>query len=88
MGSLRKTGRATIALTFALIATGGLTAPAVAQEVENVRNGDFSAGANEWFTTSNLSSSVVDGRLCVEVPGGTTRGTRSSGRTTSRCRTV
>ena len=38
---------------------------------ENVRNGDFAAGTDQWFTTGNLTPTIVDGRLCVDVPGGT-----------------
>ena len=60
-----------VALALALIATGSLTAPVSAQIGENVRNGDFSAGTDQWFTTGNLTPTIVDGRLCVDVPGGT-----------------
>ena len=60
-----------VALTLALFAAGSLTAPVSAQIGENVRNGDFSAGTDQWFTTGNLTPTIVDGRLCVDVPGGT-----------------
>ena len=70
---LRKFVPATsLTLAIALIAAGGLTAPAASAQIgENVRNGDFSAGTDQWFTTGNLTPTIVDGRLCVDVPGGT-----------------
>ncbi|HEX4980779.1 MAG TPA: glycoside hydrolase family 9 protein, partial [Ilumatobacteraceae bacterium] len=68
----RKAAPATgLVLVFTLIAAGSLSAPARAQIGENVRNGDFSAGTDQWFTTGNLTPTIVDGRLCVDVPGGT-----------------
>ena len=60
-----------LVLAITLIAAGSFTAPAIAQIGENVRNGDFSAGTDQWFTTGNLTPTIVDGRLCVDVPGGT-----------------
>ena len=60
-----------LVLAITLIAAGSFTAPASAQIGENVRNGDFSAGTDQWFTTGNLTPTIVDGRLCVDVPGGT-----------------
>ncbi|HWM21363.1 MAG TPA: glycoside hydrolase family 9 protein [Ilumatobacteraceae bacterium] len=60
-----------LALSIALVAAGSLTAPAIAADGENVRNGDFSNGTDQWFTTGNLAPTIVDGRLCVDVPGGT-----------------
>ena len=68
----RKAGRtAWLALTLVLIVAGSVIAPAIADDGENVRNGDFSAGTDQWWSTGNVTMSVVDGRLCANVPGGT-----------------
>jgi endoglucanase len=47
------------------------TAPAGAEEVEQVRNGTFDTGTEPWWTTSNVTAGLSDGRLCADVPGGT-----------------
>ena len=60
-----------LTLAIALFAAGSLTAPAIAADGENVVNGDFSNGTDPWFTAGNLTPTIVDGRLCVDVPGGT-----------------
>lgn len=60
-----------LALALILIVAGSVIAPAIADGSENVRNGDFSNGADQWFTTGNLTPTITDGRLCVNVPGGT-----------------
>jgi endoglucanase len=39
---------------------------------EQLINGDFSAGKDPWWATGNVPADVVDGKLCAEVPGGTT----------------
>ena len=55
-----------------LAATAG-AAPALAEGQELIENGDFSSGSTApWWWTENIPSSVVDGRLCADVPGGTT----------------
>jgi endoglucanase len=41
------------------------------QDVNLVVNGDFSAGTAPWWWTGNLAPAVVDGRFCMDVPGGT-----------------
>jgi endoglucanase len=62
-------GAIVLALAFILAAA----APASAQEVnELIRNGAFDDGTTGWWATGNLSMEIVDGRLCVDVPGGTT----------------
>ena len=43
-----------------------------AQAAELAVNGDFSAGQDLWWATGNLSPRMVDGKLCADVPGGTT----------------
>jgi endoglucanase len=40
--------------------------------VELVRNGTFDDGLNGgWWSTGNVTMSVVNGRLCANIPGGT-----------------
>ena len=42
------------------------------EEVELVVNGTFDDGLNGgWWSTGNVTMSVVDGRLCAQIPGGT-----------------
>lgn len=43
-----------------------------ADPVEQIRNGTFDNGTNEWWSTGNSPMSVVDGEMCVSVPGNTT----------------
>lgn len=43
-----------------------------ASAAELAVNGDFSGGQDPWWATGNLSPRMVDGRLCADVPGGTT----------------
>ncbi len=43
-------------------------APFAAQQVVN---GDFAAGKDPWWNTGNAPAEVVDGRLCAQVPAGT-----------------
>ncbi len=39
---------------------------------EEIINGDFASGATApWWSTANNPASVVDGRLCADVPAGT-----------------
>ncbi|MET8449561.1 glycoside hydrolase family 9 protein [Streptomyces sp. NPDC005209] len=47
-------------------------APAGADEVEQIKNGTFDTGTAPWWTTSNVTAGPSDGRLCADVPGGTT----------------
>ncbi|MGL5008327.1 MAG: cellulase N-terminal Ig-like domain-containing protein, partial [Paracoccaceae bacterium] len=44
--------------------------PAVAED--QLQNGTFDAGLENWWTTPNLTAAVADGQLCADVPGGTT----------------
>ncbi|MEV6961138.1 glycoside hydrolase family 9 protein [Streptomyces sp. NPDC051207] len=71
---MNKRRTALLSLT-ALLATA-LTAlpagPAGADEVEQVKNGTFDTTTAPWWTTSNLTAGLSDGRLCADVPGGTT----------------
>jgi endoglucanase len=57
----------------AILALNFLTAvPASAEPVQHIPNGTFTAGTTGWWSTDNAPVSVVDGRLCAQVPGGTT----------------
>ncbi|MGK5500137.1 glycoside hydrolase family 9 protein [Streptomyces sp. URMC 125] len=63
------------ALAAAGLLAGALSAPVFAAESadgpELIANGDFSAGTTGWWWTENSPGSVVDGRLCADVPAGT-----------------
>ncbi|MFB8774798.1 glycoside hydrolase family 9 protein [Streptomyces broussonetiae] len=65
----------TALLSLTALLAAGLTAlpaaPAGADEVEQVRNGTFDTTLDPWWTTSNLTAGLSDGRLCADVPGGT-----------------
>ncbi|ARI55328.1 glycosyl hydrolase family 5 [Streptomyces sp. S8] len=55
---------------------GSLVAPADAvqpldEAPELIVNGDFSAGTAPWWSTANSPVTVLDGRLCADVPAGT-----------------
>jgi endoglucanase len=39
---------------------------------DQVANGTFDAGLENWWTTPNLTATITDGQLCADVPGGTT----------------
>lgn len=57
----------------ALTLTGLATGPAsgAVNPIENVKNGDFSAGKAPWWSTGNTPAEVVAGELCAQVPAGT-----------------
>ncbi|MEU4723546.1 glycoside hydrolase family 9 protein [Nonomuraea dietziae] len=38
---------------------------------EQIVNGTFETGTAPWWSTSNTSLAVSDGRLCADIPGGT-----------------
>jgi endoglucanase len=68
--------RKTALLALSAVMAGGLVslpaAPAGADEVEQVKNGTFDSGTESWWTSSNVTAGVSDGKLCADVPGGTT----------------
>src|SRR3954471_17473857 len=41
-------------------------------QYERILNGTFDSGdKSPWWTSGNTPSTVTDGRLCAEIPGGT-----------------
>ncbi|MFE9675519.1 glycoside hydrolase family 9 protein [Streptomyces sp. NPDC006259] len=66
--------RRTTLLSLAALLGAALTALPVpqagAEEVEQIRNGTFDAGADAWWA-SNATAAPSEGRLCADVPGGT-----------------
>ncbi|MEU8178159.1 glycoside hydrolase family 9 protein [Microbispora hainanensis] len=62
-------------LAVAALATACLTGapPATAEEgPEQIPNGTFDTTADPWWHTANLDFELADGRLCSDVPAGTT----------------
>ncbi|AEV83785.1 glycosyl hydrolase family 5 [Actinoplanes sp. SE50] len=60
-----------IAAAAALLLVGA-SAPARADEVEQVVNGGFDGTSDPFWSTAGMPISLTDGRACVDVPGGTT----------------
>jgi endoglucanase len=54
-----------------LASTVLVAVPAAAEPVQHIPNGSFGSGTTGWWSTENAPMSVVDGRLCAEIPGGT-----------------
>ena len=57
-------------MTAALVV--GLAPPAHADGYERVLNGSFAAGKSPWWSSGSTPSRVDAGRLCADVPAGTT----------------
>ena len=56
----------------ALVAPAGAASNADDDPPEQIVNGDFSNGSTApWWWTENNPASVVDGRLCADIPGDT-----------------
>ncbi|MFF7389077.1 glycoside hydrolase family 9 protein [Streptomyces scabiei] len=68
--------RRTTLLALTSLLAAALTAlpggSAQADEVEQVKNGTFDTTTAPWWTTGNVTAGLTDGRLCAEIPGGTT----------------
>jgi len=64
----------TVMLVVALLLALAPPTAVLAQEEppELITNGGFDDGTTGWWATGNLTMEIVDGRLCTEVPGGTT----------------
>ena len=50
----------------------GAAAPALAGEVEQVRNGGFDGTTDPFWSTAGMPMTLTGGQACVDVPGGTT----------------
>ncbi|GIE40532.1 endoglucanase [Actinoplanes lobatus] len=58
--------------TVTALVIAGAAAPAWAEEVEQVVNGGFDNGTDPFWANGGMTIELVDGRACVNVPGGTT----------------
>ncbi|WP_329109085.1 glycoside hydrolase family 9 protein [Micromonospora sp. NBC_01699] len=58
------------ATALAVTGTGLTPGAAHAAPTEHIANGTFDSGTAPWWATDNLTPTVDDGRLCVQVPGG------------------
>ncbi|CAM5613911.1 Endoglucanase OS=Streptomyces tendae OX=1932 GN=GUR47_04615 PE=3 SV=1 [Streptomyces tendae] len=67
----RRTALVSLTALLAAAVTALPAAPAGAEETEQVRNGTFDNGTDSWWTSSNVTAAVTDGRLCADAPGGT-----------------
>jgi endo-1,3-1,4-beta-glycanase ExoK len=73
MGTPRRTKHiiataTTVSLSVAALAFAGT--PAAGAQDNLIENGDFSAGLDSWETLGDIEPEVIDGQLCVDVPGG------------------
>jgi endoglucanase len=57
--------------TITVLLVAGASAPAHAEEVEQVVNGGFDNGTDPFWTNAGMTIGLTDGRACVDVPGGT-----------------
>jgi endoglucanase len=78
IGSSRRWATLVATAAAALLPATGLAAPAAYADEpagpEQIVNGTFDNGSSApWWATANTSLEVVDGRLCADVPGGTTQ---------------
>ncbi|GAA1173468.1 endoglucanase [Kitasatospora gansuensis] len=68
--------RSTTLLSLAALLAAGLTAlpavPAAAAESEQLKNGTFDSTTDPWWVSANVTAGLSGGRLCANVPGGTT----------------
>jgi endoglucanase len=56
----------------ALLGAALTTVPAQADEVEQIKNGTFDTTTDPWWASSNVTAGLSEGKLCADVPGGTT----------------
>lgn len=59
-------------IVVALAVSGFTGGSAQADAVEQIVNGTFDDGHAPWWSTPNLTLDSSDGKLCADVPGGTT----------------
>jgi endoglucanase len=67
----RKSCIAVLGVTALLFAGASAPASAAAAEVEQVVNGGFDGTSDPFWSTAGMPIALVDGRACVDVPGGT-----------------
>ncbi|WP_055694440.1 glycoside hydrolase family 9 protein [Streptomyces prasinopilosus] len=67
----RRTALLSLTGLLATALTALPAAPAGADEVEQVRNGTFDTTTEPWWASDGVTTSLSDGRLCADVPGGT-----------------
>ncbi|WP_432980777.1 glycoside hydrolase family 9 protein [Dactylosporangium sp. CA-233914] len=60
-----------IAIAAALLIVPLGASVAYADPAEQIINGTFDSGTDPWWWTGNSPASVVDGRLCANIPAGT-----------------
>ncbi|MCX2924939.1 glycoside hydrolase family 9 protein [Streptomyces sp. NEAU-W12] len=68
----RRTALLSLTGLLATALTALPAAPAGADEAEQVRNGTFDTTTEPWWASAGVTTSLSDGRLCADVPGGTT----------------
>ncbi|WP_426508314.1 glycoside hydrolase family 9 protein [Dactylosporangium sp. McL0621] len=61
-----------IAIAAALLVVPLSASVAHADPAEQIVNGTFDNGTDPWWWTGNSPASVIDGRLCANIPAGTT----------------
>ncbi|WP_344614091.1 glycoside hydrolase family 9 protein [Dactylosporangium salmoneum] len=61
-----------MAVAAALLAVPLAASVAYADAPEQIVNGTFDSGTDPWWWTGNSPAAVVDGRLCANIPAGTT----------------
>jgi endoglucanase len=61
-----------IAIAAALLLVPLSASVAYADPAEQIVNGTFDSGTDPWWWTGNSPAAVVDGRLCANIPAGTT----------------
>jgi endoglucanase len=69
--SRRRVVRTIAAVAAAVVTATMLNPTAAAQPPELIDNGTFDTGTAPWWWTANAPASVVDGRMCAEIAGGT-----------------
>ena len=67
----RRTALLSLTGLLATALTALPAAPAGADEVEQVRNGTFDTTTEPWWASTGVTTSLSEGRLCADVPGGT-----------------
>ncbi|MFI8860351.1 glycoside hydrolase family 9 protein [Streptomyces prasinus] len=67
----RRTALLSLTGLLATALTALPAAPAGADEVEQVRNGTFDTTTEPWWASAGVTTSLSEGRLCADVPGGT-----------------